>query len=312
MCQHCSTQTHSSPEGHRHGVAFTPFQYEQHIKKLKSAIEPNAIPKIPPLESGSENLKISLDQIFPKHYSQLTQSTLSTPQVLNSTALKLYCRSQKLPPQDHGMIISAIPYLRYYISCRASPILTPSLNLLIKSSISCSGDHFTPAFHIPQYLSTIFGHLQLDPVIENYICCPQCFFLNGLTESVRADQPHCQCHNDPNEHDPPCTQLLGKFVHLVEPPTQNITNIKQKTKPFIYQPFKNWISRFLQKAGIMEILNHHQQSQKPESALKCDIWYGLIWRGFTGTRNINDPPFMSIPGALAFSIYVDCFNAHGK
>ncbi|MBW0483162.1 hypothetical protein O181_022877 [Austropuccinia psidii MF-1] len=35
-------------------------------------------------------------------------------------------------------------------------------------------------------------------------------------------------------------------------------------------------------------------------------------RRFTGTRNINDPPFMSIPGALAFSIYVDWFNAHGK
>ncbi|MBW0589874.1 hypothetical protein O181_129589 [Austropuccinia psidii MF-1] len=38
----------------------------------------------------------------------------------------------------------------------------------------------------------------------------------------------------------------------------------------------------------------------------------MVWRHFTGTRKTNDPPFMSIPGALAFSIYVDRFNAHGK
>ncbi|MBW0570210.1 hypothetical protein O181_109925 [Austropuccinia psidii MF-1] len=62
----------------------------------------------------------------------------------------------------------------------------------------------------------------------------------------------------------------------------------------------------------MEILHQHQQSQIPEGSPKCDIRDGLVWRCFTGTRNINDPPFMSITGALAFLIYVDWFNAHGK
>ncbi|MBW0497073.1 hypothetical protein O181_036788 [Austropuccinia psidii MF-1] len=62
----------------------------------------------------------------------------------------------------------------------------------------------------------------------------------------------------------------------------------------------------------MEILNQHQQSQTPKGSHKCDIWDGLVWRRFTGTRNIHDPPSISIPGALAFSIYVDWFNAHGK
>ncbi|MBW0496867.1 hypothetical protein O181_036582 [Austropuccinia psidii MF-1] len=87
-----------------------------------------------------------------------------------------------------------------------SHILNPFLNLLIKSSIPSSGGNPTPVFHIPQDLSTIFEHLQLEPVIQNYIFCSQCFFLNGLTESVTTDQPHCQCHNDPNDHDPPCTK----------------------------------------------------------------------------------------------------------
>ncbi|MBW0500158.1 hypothetical protein O181_039873 [Austropuccinia psidii MF-1] len=59
-------------------------------------------------------------------------------------------------------------------------------------------------------------------------------------------------------------------------------------------------------------MNQHQQSQKPESFFKCDIWHGLVLRHFTGTRNINDSPFLSIPGALAFLIYVDWFNVHGK
>ncbi|MBW0545224.1 hypothetical protein O181_084939 [Austropuccinia psidii MF-1] len=62
----------------------------------------------------------------------------------------------------------------------------------------------------------------------------------------------------------------------------------------------------------MEILHQHQQSQTPKGSPKRDIWDGLVWRCFNGTRNIHNPPFMSIPRPLAFSIYVDWFNAHGK
>ncbi|MBW0483103.1 hypothetical protein O181_022818 [Austropuccinia psidii MF-1] len=152
MCQHCSTQTHSSPEGDR--------------------------------QPG-----------------------------LTSTAKKPYSGSPNLPPKDLGMIISAILSLRYNIPGRASCILNPTLNLLIKFSISSSGGHPTPAFHKPQDLSTIFEHLQLEPVIQNYICFLQCFFLNDLTGSVTTAQPHCQHHNYPNDHDPPCTQSLGKFIN---------------------------------------------------------------------------------------------------
>ncbi|MBW0473032.1 hypothetical protein O181_012747 [Austropuccinia psidii MF-1] len=63
---------------------------------------------------------------------------------------------------------------------------------------------------------------------------------------------------------------------------------------------------------MVEILPQHQQSQIPEGSPKCDIWDELVWGQFTGTRNINEPPLMCIPGALAFLIYVDWFNAHGK
>ncbi|MBW0588911.1 hypothetical protein O181_128626 [Austropuccinia psidii MF-1] len=63
---------------------------------------------------------------------------------------------------------------------------------------------------------------------------------------------------------------------------------------------------------MMEILHQHQQSQTPKGSPKCGIWDGLVWRCFTVTRNIHNTPFMSIPGALALSIYVDWFNAHGN
>ncbi|MBW0562311.1 hypothetical protein O181_102026 [Austropuccinia psidii MF-1] len=62
----------------------------------------------------------------------------------------------------------------------------------------------------------------------------------------------------------------------------------------------------------MEILHQHQQSQTLKGSPKCDIWDRLVWRRFTGTRNIHDPPLMSIPSALAFFIYVYWLNAHGK
>ncbi|MBW0561089.1 hypothetical protein O181_100804 [Austropuccinia psidii MF-1] len=290
MCQHCSTQTHSSAQGDKKQAAFTPFQYKQYIKKLKSTIEPKSLPDVPTSASGSECPQLLLDQIFPADYSQLTKITFSTPVGVDSTSQKPYSGIQNLPPQDLGMIISSIISLS-------------------------SGLPPTPAFHIPQDLSTIFEHLQFEPVIQTYTCCYHCFFLDGLTESVTTDQPHCQHHNDPNDHDPPCTQSLGKLIYSFEPHTQNTTNMKQRFIPkkhFIYQPFKNWLSTFLQWAGIMEILNQHQQSQTPQGSPKCDFWDGLVWRHFTRTKNIHDPPFMSIPGALAFSIYVDWLNAHGK
>ncbi|MBW0466034.1 hypothetical protein O181_005749 [Austropuccinia psidii MF-1] len=277
-----STQTHYSPEGDGQGVAFTPFQYKQHIKQLKSAI--------------------------------FTQSTFSTPLGLTSTTQKPYSGSPNLPPQDLGMIIFAILSLRYNIPCRASRILNPALNLLIMSSISSSGGHPTPAFHMPQDLSTMFKHLQFESVIQNYICCAQCFFVNGLTESVTTDQPHCQHHNEPNDHNPPCTQSLGKFINLFEPHTQNTTNIKKN------YPNKTFYSSIIQKltfqispeGWIHENLHQHQHSQIPKGSPKCDIWDGLVWKCFTGTRNINESAFMSIPGTLALSSYVDWFNAHGK
>ncbi|MBW0472298.1 hypothetical protein O181_012013 [Austropuccinia psidii MF-1] len=122
----------------------------------------------------------------------------STSWGLNSPALNPYSRSQKFPPQDLGIIISAILSLRYNISRSASLVLPPAVNLFIKSSLSCSGSHSIPTFDIPQDLSTTIEHLQLERLIESCICCPKCFFLNGLTESVTNDQPHCQFHNEPN------------------------------------------------------------------------------------------------------------------
>ncbi|MBW0576375.1 hypothetical protein O181_116090 [Austropuccinia psidii MF-1] len=149
MCQHCSTQTHSSTKGDRQGVAFTPSQYKQNIKNLKSTIAPKSLPNIPTSASGSEFPPILLDQIFPSYSSQLGQSTFFTPACLNSTAQKPYSDSQNLPPQDLEMILSATLSLRYDVPRRASCILNPTLNLLMKSSISSSGGPPTPAFHIP-------------------------------------------------------------------------------------------------------------------------------------------------------------------
>ncbi|MBW0564899.1 hypothetical protein O181_104614 [Austropuccinia psidii MF-1] len=62
----------------------------------------------------------------------------------------------------------------------------------------------------------------------------------------------------------------------------------------------------------MQILHQHQQYQTPKGSPKCDIWDGMVWRRFTGTKHIHNPPFMSVPGALALTIYVEWFNAHGK
>ncbi|MBW0561728.1 hypothetical protein O181_101443 [Austropuccinia psidii MF-1] len=171
ICQHCSAQTHSSPEEDRQGVSFTSFQYKQNIENLKSAIKPKSIPNIPTSVSGSECPQILLDPLFPNDYSKLTQSTFSTPPGLNSSAQKPYSSIQKPAPQNLGIIIFSILSLRYNIPHMDSFILTPSLSPLIKSSISISGGQPTLALHIPQYISTIFQHLLLELLIESFVCC---------------------------------------------------------------------------------------------------------------------------------------------
>ncbi|MBW0509563.1 hypothetical protein O181_049278 [Austropuccinia psidii MF-1] len=74
MCQYFSTQTQSSPEGDSHRAVFTPFQYKQNIKKLKSTIAPESLQKIPTSASGSEGPQILMDQNFPANYSRLTKN----------------------------------------------------------------------------------------------------------------------------------------------------------------------------------------------------------------------------------------------
>ncbi|MBW0520573.1 hypothetical protein O181_060288 [Austropuccinia psidii MF-1] len=189
MCQHCSTQTHSSAEGDRQGVAFTPFQYKQHIKKRKSTISPKSLPNIPTSASGSECPQILLDQIFPADYSQLIQRTFSTPASLNATAQKPYSGSQTLPPQDLGMIISAILSLRYNIPRRATCILKPSLNLFIKSSISSSGG--PPLLH-SIYLKISVQYLNIskcNQLLTTIYVVLNIFFLMALLNLSQQTNP---------------------------------------------------------------------------------------------------------------------------
>ncbi|MBW0462410.1 hypothetical protein O181_002125 [Austropuccinia psidii MF-1] len=87
------------------------------------------------------------------------------------------------------MTISAILSLKYNIPYRASCILTPALNLLLSSIISSSGGHPTPALHIPQDLTTIFEHLQLEQLIDNYIFFLNVSFLMALLNLSQLENP---------------------------------------------------------------------------------------------------------------------------
>ncbi|MBW0494106.1 hypothetical protein O181_033821 [Austropuccinia psidii MF-1] len=161
MCHHFSSQTRYSPQGDRKGVAFTSFQYKQHIKKLISAIEPKCLPNIPTLASGFECPKIILNQIFPADYSQLTHRTFSTPIGLRSTAQKSYSSSQKLPPQDLVMIISAILSLRYNIPCRAAHIVNPPETA---DQVHYLKLRWSPHSHIP-YTAPSQYHIETSPIV---------------------------------------------------------------------------------------------------------------------------------------------------
>ncbi|MBW0474591.1 hypothetical protein O181_014306 [Austropuccinia psidii MF-1] len=128
MCQHCATKTNSSPKVDMKGVAFTPFQYKNHIQNSKAAIETRFIPNFPTSASDFESLPI-----FPNDYSQLTHTTFSTPSGLNSTAQKPYSGSQNPPLEDLGIIISAILSLYPMTSKAQTQIPLPPTALLINS-----------------------------------------------------------------------------------------------------------------------------------------------------------------------------------
>ncbi|MBW0480826.1 hypothetical protein O181_020541 [Austropuccinia psidii MF-1] len=132
MCQHCSSQTSSSTESDRQGVALRTLQYNQHIKELKLPIECKYISNIPTSESGSEFPQMFLDNVFANDYYLLTQSTFSTLLGLNSTVQKPYSWIQNPPPQEPGIIMSSILCSRYKIPDRAPHNLKLFLNLLNK------------------------------------------------------------------------------------------------------------------------------------------------------------------------------------
>ncbi|MBW0528244.1 hypothetical protein O181_067959 [Austropuccinia psidii MF-1] len=90
MCQHCTTQKHSSPEVDRQGVSFRPLQYKHHIKQLKSAIAPKSLPNIPTSASGSQcpensiqsNSPCGLSSIDPKHILHTTGSQFNCTETI--------------------------------------------------------------------------------------------------------------------------------------------------------------------------------------------------------------------------------------
>ncbi|MBW0509907.1 hypothetical protein O181_049622 [Austropuccinia psidii MF-1] len=226
---------------------------------------------IPTSASGSECPQIILDQIFPADYSQFTKITFSTPLGLTSTAQKPYRGSPNLPSQDLGMIISAILSLRYNIPCRASPIFNPALNLLIKSSISSSGGH--PLLN-SIYLKISVPYLDISnwsQLFKTIYVFLNVSFLISLLNLSQLTNPTVntlmtQMIMIPLAHN----HLANSSVHLNPTPKAQPTSKKIiPTKHFLYQPFKNWPARFLQLAGIMEILHQHQQSQIPEGSPKC-------------------------------------------
>lgn len=303
--------THMSLSGLRPGLPFTPYQYKKHLQAPPS--RPSPYSQIH--QSGSQPVTqtrkiLPMGSSLPS-LSEVQPQTNSPPSGMQIIQAEQWALIPWVHNQRHvilSMVTAAILNLHHQSSRKATHFVLRALNLqneTVCRELLQEGTGAPPIPNqIPLHITTIFNRLHLEPILEIYVCCPECFYLVALEKDVTQADVTCLRHLRPFDLEPACTSPLVLQKSYKSGPKETFTAIK----PFIYQPFHNWLARFLNLEGIEEALTQHLHN--PPKDFMTDIWDGSMWKKFKG--NVENEPFLIKEGNLAFSLYIDWFNAFGK
>ncbi|MBW0521763.1 hypothetical protein O181_061478 [Austropuccinia psidii MF-1] len=216
-CSSCSSKTHFSPYEEQSGVTFAPYQYAQHIQKKWSFLNsqlstaPQANQSIP---VQSTSTVINFDDLLTQEIPNVPYEPPSNVNHFDTSPWNPYQLNQQASPQSLARSISAMLSVNCKISHKASCILNPDFNLLMKNSIGHCGETFDSKLNIPSEAKNIFTQFGLDPTLEVYVSFPHCFFLNGLSHTVMDPSLQCKRHQQPYNNHPPCNVPLGHMIDL--------------------------------------------------------------------------------------------------
>jgi len=148
---------------------------------------------------------------------------------------------------------------------------------------------------LPRDISTCIKYLDIDPVLNQTISCPQCFTQYPLNTPVT----HCQQRPSPRSN--VCGEALRD------------TNGRPQ-KLYTTQSLSRWLEVFLRRPGYADLVESHRASEHRQDD-SCDmydmydIWDSPLWNDLQdGAGN----PFFETALSLGFSLFVDWFNPWGN
>nr|CAK26784.1 TPA: transposase domain-containing protein [Phakopsora pachyrhizi] len=319
LCEVCEKKTHSSPHGTLPGIPYTKPSYIKHLAQINHAESQKTVDDN---EEKSSNTSENSNQNFPSKTFSFS-SNLPALNLQQNHSIPQFDANRFRPLDwryDHkveliSMVICSILSLFENISHTASRFLLQSTRILIYSMRPNTENLKGHSLDLPKDPETVYKQLNLETDFQTYVCCPECFYLESLVDDVQSSNISCSRHMKTFDDSPQCSTILGHFS-VSNNQNEKLKKIQEKKfipiKPFVYHPFKLWLARFLLRPGIFDKLEAHKNMSESSSGEKCDIWDGKVWKKFNGTRNRDDLPFMLLPGSLAFSLYIDWFNAFGK
>lgn len=158
----------------------------------------------------------------------------------------------------------------------------------------------------PRDIRGVASEFDLDPHMVHFACCPKCLCTYAPTTSHTSGQDGeypvtCTFHETPGSQ--PCGTCLCQ-------PKKGRAGGLKPFKRYTFQSMASWVGRLLSRPD----LERHLISLKarPASQQMRDIWDGAAFRVFKGPDNQS---FFRSPNnelRLAFSLFVDWFNPHGR
>jgi len=145
----------------------------------------------------------------------------------------------------------------------------------------------------PHDIRTAITNLDIDPVILRSVCCPGCFKQYSLVDFPAV----CSWKQRSR-----CRKLCGESL-LATRWTSKWGAVAVARRHYSLQSFDDWLSWFIQRPGIEELLEKSWTYRPPADGVMRSLWDTPAWRS-SGA---------STPGKLTLGVFYDSFNPlHNK
>lgn len=208
------------------------------------------------------------------------QSSFNLIVIVAATATPLQTRRRLI---FAACTLAAWLHLASGLSRDSSHRVLKVLGIIIRASAAMD----VAAVPIPTDVRTAMARLSIEPVIIRSICCPKCFRGYSL-----ANLPQTCLRRETSRSQPCNTPLWAERQTRAGPKIvpQRLYNT---------QDFHSWLSHFLSRPGIEELIRKSQQ-HVPNPDRMSSIWDSPAWQSLG--------PFTSLRNHLVFSYYIDWYN----